>query len=104
MKILDRAELLGDKEIEHEAKSFLVFIITTAKNKQLGEVKENGDVWVPFSFSLLAEDQQERLKKVCNFYGIGITRKFAEYVVIPNKLLQEYTYDEIVDNIKKDFE
>lgn len=104
MKILDRAELLGDKEIEHEAKSFLVFVITTAKNKQIGEVKENGDVWVPFSFSFLDKAQQERLKKVCNFYGIQITKKLCEYVVIPKKLLQEYTYDEIVDNIKKDFE
>ena len=103
MKILDRAELLGDKEVEHEAKCFLVFVITTAKNKQIGEVKENGDVWVPFSFSFLDKAQQERLKKVCNFYGIQITRKLCEYVVSPKKLLQEYTYDEIVDNIKKDF-
>lgn len=104
MKILDRAELLGDKELEHEAKSFLVFILTTAKNRQFGEVQENGDVLVPFSFSFLAESKQERLKKVCNFYGIRITKKIVEYVVIPKKLLQEYTYDEIVDNIKKDFE
>lgn len=104
MKILDKAELLGDKEMEREAKSFLVFILEAAKNKEISESKENGDVSIPFSFSLLGEEHKQRLVKVCDFYGMRIAKKHVEYVIIPKDLIKEYTYEQIVDNIKKDFE
>lgn len=103
MKILDKAELLDDKEVVREAKSFLVFILEASKNKDISESQENGDVCIPFSFSLLGEEHKQRLEKVCEFYGIRIIKKLVEYVIIPKDLIKEYTYEQIVDNIKKDF-
>lgn len=93
-----------DNDVCREANCFITFMCDTIKSGNY-DVKFNNDCYeVQFQYSLLYEDQIERIKTFSKVLKIELTKiDGVETVRIPNTLYKEYINENMEIELKQDF-